>query len=285
MCDDSSLRQPPAGESRGPKDRLRRDELSQFAPRHEGICLAPAGGVSAAPAIMVVCPARYGLVQHTVDVAARFAQAGYLAVSPDFYESMATESVEERLPDLSDDVILAHMEAALGYAVAQGGDGTRVGVFGVCRSGSWGLLASAAQPQVRAVIMMYGGAQSREFEVGERRTRPYEETISASSAPVLGVYGEKDHTMSVGDVVRLRNTFESAGRSYDIRVLPDLPHGWLNDTMPGRYRAAEAEDTWAVMLSFLRRELDQPTTRSVVNWSFAVSRAADYDFLKNRREE
>jgi len=30
-----------------------------------------------------------------------------------------------------------------------------------------------------------------------------------------------------------------------------MPHGWLNDTMPGRYRAKEAEEAWGVLLAFL----------------------------------
>ena len=32
-----------------------------------------------------------------------------------------------------------------------------------------------------------------------------------------------------------------------------MPHGWLNDTMPGRYRQAEAEAAWAMMIDFLNR--------------------------------
>ena len=41
MCDDSPLRRPEAGQPRGPKDRLREDELTAFSAGHAGIVRIP----------------------------------------------------------------------------------------------------------------------------------------------------------------------------------------------------------------------------------------------------
>lgn len=119
-----------------------------------------------------------------------------------------------------------------------------------------------------------------------QRSGDYPAMIHASDAPVLGIFGEADHTMSLGDVTELRNTIEDARRSYEITVLPDMPHGWLNDTMPGRFRAEAAEQTWAQMLGFLQTIASSaPEPLPPVTWEFRATTAADYDFASNVRLE
>jgi dienelactone hydrolase len=66
------------------------------------------------------------------------------AISPDFYAGIS-ENEAGRLPGLSDARVMEHIDAALTFLADDPCcDGARVVVFGVCRSGSWGLLASAS---------------------------------------------------------------------------------------------------------------------------------------------
>ena len=73
---------------------------------------------------------------------------------------------------------------------------------------------------------------------------------------MLGIFGEADHVISLADVRRLRDSFDRHDKSYTIKVYPGAPHGWLNDTMPGRYRRDAAEAAWAFQLAFLKKVLD-----------------------------
>ncbi|HEY7047849.1 MAG TPA: dienelactone hydrolase family protein [Jatrophihabitantaceae bacterium] len=276
------MHRPPTGVARGPRDRLSADELTEFSANSAGIVCVPDDATPQRPApVIVVAPERYGLVQHTVDVANRFAAAGWTAVSPDFYAGV-TDGEAGRLPELADESVLAGITAAVRFAGAdERCDTTRVVVFGVCRSGSWGLLADAEPPGLAGVIMLYGGAQPKEYT---QHARPYQEIIEAGSAPVLGIFGESDHTMSLDDVARLRAGFEQARRSYDIAIEPGLPHGWLNDTMPGRFRVDAAERTWSRMLGFLD-QVREPAREAAVEWSFRARISPDYDFGNNVRHE
>jgi carboxymethylenebutenolidase len=291
MCDDSPLRRPDAGQPRGAKDRLREDELTTFGPGHAGIVRVPEGATADRPApIIVVAPERYGLVQHTVDIADRFAANGWAAVSPDFYAGIS-EDEAGRLPSLSDARVMEHIDAALAHLADDPRcDSARVVVFGVCRSGSWGLLASAAHPQVVGVVMLYGGAQPKEWELNADRDRDYAEIIKASPAPVLAIYGERDHTMSIEMVTRVRQAFEDSRRTYRMSIVKDMPHGWLNDTMPGRYYGEVAEAIWTELLTFLR-EVDpaQPDATIAgpgeITWEFRTTVGTDYDFESNERHE
>jgi len=291
MCDNSPLRRPADGEPRGAKDRLRADELTSFGSTHAGIVRVPDGATSESPApIIVVAPERYGLVQHTVDIADRFAANGWAAISPDFYTGIS-EDEAGRLPGLSDAHVMEHIDAALAHLADDPRcDSSRVVVFGVCRSGSWGLLASAAHPEVVGVIMLYGGAQPKEWELNADRDRAYAEIIKASAAPVLAIYGERDHTMSIEMVTRVREALEESRRSYRMSIVKDMPHGWLNDTMPGRYYQDVAESTWTDMLAFLREVDPAHNDQTIagpgqITWEFRATVGTDYDFSKNERHE
>jgi carboxymethylenebutenolidase len=235
MCDDSPLRRPAVDRARQPHERLHEYELTSFGPGSAGTVRFPVDVDGPAP-LVVVAPERYGLVQHTIDVSERFARAGWISISPDFYVGVR-ENDANRLRALDDDVVIRHIVESIDYAKLDPRvDSDRIGFYGVCRSGSWGLLAAVQLPAVRSVIMLYGGAQPHEWSLSKHRTVPYEQVIGSAKAPVLGIFGEKDHTMSVTDVTRLRDEFERHNRSYDISIVRDMPHGWINDTMPGRYR-------------------------------------------------
>ena len=91
-------------------------------------------------------------------------------------------------------------------------------------------------------------------------------------------------TLTLDDVLRFRNCLEANKKSYDIHIYRGAPHGWLNDTMPGRYRKTEAEAGWAAQQRFLA-EVFSGQWDGVVRWQFASDSGKDYDFSKNVRME
>jgi carboxymethylenebutenolidase len=70
-----------------------------------------------------------------------------------------------------------------------------------------------------------------------------------------------------------------------MRLYQGAPHGWLNDTMSGRYRHEQSEAAWAELMRFFRETLDGRWDASRVTWSYEGAIAPDYDFSKNRRLE
>ena len=91
--------------------------------------------------------------------------------------------------------------------------------------------------------------------------------------------------ISLADVRRLRDCLDCHDKSYTIKVYADAPHGWLNDTMPGRYRRAQAEAAWALQLAFLERVLEPGYNRARRVQVYECDHSADYDFTKNVRME
>jgi carboxymethylenebutenolidase len=239
------------------------------------------------PAI-VLMHERYGLVQHTRDLAQRLARDGFVCLAPDFFRKHPDQDALHRGTvgyDMTDPEAVLYLEAAIAtLAALPQADSAKIAVMGVCQTGRHPLVLAAERP-IAAALVWYGAASKREWETNQRYPRPLDELIARIDCPVLGIFGEADHVISLDDVRRLRDCLDRHGKSYRIKVYPDAPHGWLNDTMPGRYRRAQAEAAWALQLAFLNEVLAPDYDRSRRVQIYECEHAADYDFAKNVRME
>lgn len=233
---------------------------------------------------------RYGLAQHTKDLAVKFAKAGYVCFAPDLFwrftgdkKGLLQGSVRVRLRD---DEVLQDLAEGLDHLQGLTSvDTERIGVMGVCATGRHSLLLQAHRKEVRACVVFYGAVGGAGWTVDECRQEPLESLIQNLSAPVLGAFGEADHGISIDAVMRFRSCMEQHKKSYHVKLYADAPHGWLNDTMPGRYRKEAAQDAWALVLTFLDLTLNRGWDRQRVLWNFEGSFSPSYDFSKNLRYE
>ena len=261
------------------KVRFGRDcEGFLYLPREE----TPAGAV-------VILHERYGLVQHTLDLAQRLARDGYVALAPDLFsrwqgdrEALRSGAARVVLPDPE---IAAVIDEALDFLKTHPRvAAASIALMGVCQSGRYPIVVGSRRRDLAGCVVFYGGAQQRDWQVSDLQPQPMQEMMRRLAAPALFVFGERDHTISVDDVRRTRAALEDGRRSYRMKVFPDMPHGWLNDTMPGRYRPQEAEQAWRVLHTFLA-EVFSGSWPGVgqVRWEFESATSVDYDFTKNMR--
>lgn len=231
---------------------------------------------------------RYGLVQHTLDLTAKFAASGYVGLAPDMYsmwegDKEALQRGDIMVPILDSDIRF-YMGASLDYLLTHPKvDPNRIAAMGVCQSGEYPLVLNSSRQEVSANIVVYGGAQKSVWELGEPREEPYEDIIQRITAPVLGIWGEDDFVVSVDDMRRLREALEGARKSYEFKLFRDMPHGWMNSTMPGRYRPKETEQTWALILDFMERVYAGAFPLDRVIWRLDSDIAPNYDFTKKVR--
>jgi len=240
---------------------------------------------------IVILHERYGLVQHTLDLAARLARDGFVALAPDLFsrwqgdrDALRRGEVRVTLPDPE---VAAVVDAGLDFLKAHPRVAPeRIVLMGVCQSGRYPLVVGSKRSDLAACVVLYGASQRRDWEVSELQPRPMQDMMRSLAAPVLFVFGEADHTISLDDVRRTRDALESGRRSYRMKVFPGMPHGWLNDTMPGRYRPREAEAAWRVLLDFLSDVFTGAWPGAgQVRWEFESASAPDYDFSRNVRLE
>jgi carboxymethylenebutenolidase len=249
--------------------------------------LAYPAGAAKLPAIILMHE-RYGLVKHTRDQAIRCARDGFAVLAPNFFFKHPDQrklNAGETRYDITDPESVTYLKAAIAtlkkYRAA---DTKQLAVAGYCQTGRHPLLLAAEVP-ISAAVVWYGAASKREWEVNECQPKPLDAVIAAINCPVFGAFGEADHIISLADVQRFRNSLEAHRKNYDIHVYEGAPHGWLNDTMPGRYRKAEAQAGWAAQQRFLADVFGGGYAAKSVRWSFACESGHDYDFSKNVRLE
>jgi carboxymethylenebutenolidase len=231
---------------------------------------------------------RYGLVKHTRDLAQRCARDGYAVLAPNFFfrhPDQAALNAGNSNYELTDpesvDLIKAALSTLTKHSVA---NLSKIAVAGYCQTGRHPLVFAAEVP-ISAAVVWYGGAMKRDWDMNRLRPKPYEEIIAALPCPVFAAFGDADHIISIEDVQRLRNSLEAHKKSYEIHIYKGAPHGWLNDTMPGRYRKPQADAGWTAQQRFLSEVFAGAHDPKRVSWRFESESTTDYDFSKNVRLE
>lgn len=178
-----------------------------FGNRVEAFFAVPLSGEGSFPAV-VLGHERYGLVKHTLDLAAKFAAHGYICIAPDMFSRWDGDKEALNRGDiqhhLSDDDIKSYMSESVDFLLAHPKvDPKRLVGMGVCQSGSYPLLLNSIRPEITANVVVYGGAQVAEFQAKPpRRTEPYEDIVGRITAPVIGIWGEDDFVISIDDAYR-----------------------------------------------------------------------------------
>jgi len=233
---------------------------------------------------------RYGIDQHTKDLTVKLAQAGFVGLAPDLFsrftgDRKALQRGEVRV-EIRDDEAIQDLDQAIDYLKKLDSvDGSRIALIGVCQTGRQPLLLAAHRNDITAVVVLYGAIGGREWLANELRPTPVDQLVARCSSPALGIFGEADHIISIDDVLKFRGCLEQSKKSYHVRIYRDAPHGWLNDTMPGRYRKEAAKDAWNLMMSLLKKSFSNGWDSNRIAWTFESDYSTEYDFKKNVRME
>ena len=252
----------------------------------EGELFLPADSRGAAA--VIILHERYGLVQHTLDLAQKLADDGYVAFAPNLFsqwdgDQAALKAGAQRvvIPDAECNRIIGQaLDMLRSDAHAQP---QHIFVMGVCQSGRYPIVAASQRSDISACIVFYGACQERDWSAGELQPVAMSDMLATLTVPSLFVFGEADHTISLDNVRRMRDALETHRKSYRMQVLAGAPHGFMNTTMPGRYRPCDTKVGWSLLLCFMQEVLGGEWPVGSVRWEFRSSSSEDYDFSKNRR--
>jgi carboxymethylenebutenolidase len=258
--------------------------------RCEGYLFLPAPDLKPSGCI-IVFHERYGLVQHTLDICARLAMQGYIALAPDLFslwegdkEALKRGDVRAIVSDRDCaeqlDAWIQHMRIRIGEA-----RDIKFVLMGVCQSGRYPIVVASERTDIAACIIFYGATHDRDWVANDLQPLTMPVMIGKLQTPLLFVFAEQDHTISMDNVSRIRAALEGSDLSYRMKVVPQVPHGFLNDTMPGRYRPKAAEEAWSSLLSFLDDVLARGWPHGMVEWDLCSIKSTGYDFKKNVRME
>ena len=207
--------------------------------------------------IILVNEEIFGVHEHIKDLCRRLAKAGYLAVAPEIYAregdlskmTDVNQIVSQVISKTPDAQMLTDLDSAVSWASTNGGDITRLGVTGFCRGGRNTWLYDAHNPQVKAAVAWYGPIKNPTSDIQPKTAF---DVAAGINAPLLGLYGGQDTSINVNDVEAAAEKARQAGKTVEIHVYADAPHGFNADYRPS-YKKADAEDGWSRMLSWFKK--------------------------------
>jgi carboxymethylenebutenolidase len=209
------------------------------------------------PPVVLVAMEIFGLHEYIKDVCRRVAKAGALAVAPDYYFrqmdlTKATGGMQQILPVVnakSDAEMFADLDATVRWAKTDGGNTDRLGITGFCRGGRTSWMYSAHNPNVKAAVPFYGPVVGAQNPVTPQQAM---DVVPKIRAAVLGLYGGADAGIPNDTVEKIRDAMKAAGKTVEIIIYPDQPHGFHADYRPS-YRKDTAEDAQRRMIAWFRQ--------------------------------
>ena len=207
--------------------------------------------------IILVIEEIFGVHEYIKDVCRRFAKLGYLAVAPELYARQGDLSKMTDIPTIietviskaPDDQMLKDLDSAGVWAAANHGDVRRMGVMGFCRGGRDTWLYASHNPALKAAVAFYGPVGGEPTPIQPRTAADLADQLKC---PLLGLYGAADTGIPVPAVQAAAAKARAAGKTVEIVIFPDAPHGFHADYRPS-YRKETAEKAWADMLAWFKK--------------------------------
>jgi carboxymethylenebutenolidase len=233
---------------------------------------------------------RYGIVQHTMDLGEKYVKAGYVTIVPDYFsrftgDRQALADGNERC-DLDDEQVLMDTDAIVAYLrTLPQVDSAKIAMSGVCQTGRQPILVGAKRDFLSAAVVLYGAVYDADWKSHPMRPESIEKLLQEIKCPLTAVFGELDNLIHLDNIVRMATVLAASKKSFGIRVYPDAPHGFLNDTMPGRYRQPQSDAAWSQITSFLKSVFAGEWKKDRATWRFEADSSVDYDFSKMKRWE
>jgi len=202
----------------------------------------------------------FGLNPHIREVAARLAQAGFIALAPDLFTREGTPPkmegnnfapVMEFVGKVSDAQIMTDLRAGTTFLQKRKDANHKVGIVGFCWGGRVSMLSAENVPELKAAVAFYGRITGKASD-----TQPHHplDLAAKMTVPLMGHFGEKDEGIPVANVDKLRDALKESKHLAELFVYEGAGHAFHNDTR-GSYRKEAAELAWKRTLEWFEKYL------------------------------
>ncbi|MBA3769233.1 MAG: dienelactone hydrolase family protein [Blastocatellia bacterium] len=202
--------------------------------------VTPAGGSNKA---VVIIHEWWGVNDHILDIAGRYADEGFVAIAADLYRGRTTKdkaeagklmhdlAIEDGIDTISRTISVASEELGISH----------FGITGYCMGGTFALRSACEVEGVSAAAAFYGDI-------------PDEEALEKLTVPTLFISGTRDEWINPEKVALL----EMAAEKFELPITSvkyNADHAFFNDTRPEVYDQTAASDAWALVIGFFKDKL------------------------------
>lgn len=213
------------------------------------------------PAIVVVEEA-FGRVDHIEDVCRRFANAGYVAASPELYARTGApghdfEVVLPAMFGLPDAQIVADLEAVAAHLRGLDDTDGRVAITGYCMGGRATILAAFSSDAFDVAVPCWGGFLNRatfDDDTTDARPVPPADLADRLSCPIFLVGGAEDQNPSPDELQALHDRLAAAGKDVRLKLYEGAGHAFFADYRDS-YDEERANELWGDVHAYLDEKL------------------------------
>ena len=203
------------------------------------------------PAVLVFMEI-FGVNDHIRDVTRRVAEAGYVALAPDYfhrtgagmqldYDDAGMAEGMRHLGQLKADQMIADARDAIAYLRNREDVlGDKIGAMGFCIGGHMTYLTACEADIIAAASYYGGGIAADQGPGGGPSTLGRTPKIRGK---IHCYFGAKDALIPAPQVEAIRSALKHAGTEYEVHVYADADHGFHCDQR-ATYHEASAKDAW-----------------------------------------
>jgi len=190
----------------------------------------------------------WGIEAHVRDLAQRLATEGFVVAVPDLYHGKVATEPDDAMKmvmllrknmDRACEEIIGALETLKAMPNVEP---KKLGLIGFCVGGTLTFTVAARYSDLGAVVPFYPGGYD-----------PSPEEVAKVGAPVLAVFGRRDHSIPQAQIEKIERLYKDAGKDITVRVY-DAGHAFLNPDHGDGHPEAAA-DAWPRAVNFLREHL------------------------------
>jgi carboxymethylenebutenolidase len=193
------------------------------------------------------------------ETARRFAQHGYITLSPNLYFDWGGGTPDDAAAKargaggVSDDSVVGDCEGARKFLLAQPYANGKVGIIGTCSGGRHSYVVACRTGNYDAIADLWGGGLVQTELTPQRPVNPVEMTKDLN-CPILGLFGNDDQNPSPDQVNQHEEELKKHGKNYDFHRYDGAGHAFFYYQAPA-YRQQAAMDGWAKVFTFFEANL------------------------------
>lgn len=196
---------------------------------------------------LVVIHEWWGLNDWVKEQASKLADEGYVTLAVDLYRGKVATTpgdAQQLMRDTPDERADRDLHVAVEFLRSQSEvKKDRIGAIGWCMGGGYALDVAMQEPSLAADVINYG----------ELLADPAD--LKKIKAPILGIFGGIDRSISQSDVNKFAQQLKIFGKSVDIHIYPEAGHAFENPNNTTGYRKDDADDAWKRTVEFLAANL------------------------------
>jgi carboxymethylenebutenolidase len=191
----------------------------------------------------------------------KIAYHGYAALAPNLYHRAGHGTPEDvaakvrAAGGVPDEQAVGDMSGAMQYLRSLPILNGKVGIWGTCSGGRHAYLAACRVRGFDAVVDCWGGGVvMAEKDLNPNRPKAPLDYTADLSCPILGLFGDQDHSPTPEQVAIHEEALKKHGKTYEFHMYEGAGHGFFYHHRPNYHRES-AVDGWNKLFEFFGKYL------------------------------